>query len=98
MVVPFTVAAAPPAERIVPAIGNAEGLGVNFGSATVYALLGVYVRLGRSIVEPPIANAPDGPRLMVVPSIVTAEPPTEMVVPAIEKAEGFGVNVWPAIV
>ena len=93
MVVPFTVAAGPPAERIVPAIGNAEGLGVNVWSATVYALLGVYVRLGRSTVEPPIANAPDGPRLIVVPSTVTAGPSTEIVVPAMEKADGFGVKV-----
>ena len=35
---------------------------------------------------------------MTVPATVTAGPPAEIVVPAIEKAEGFGVNVWPATV
>lgn len=34
----------------------------------------------------------------MVPSIVTPGPPAEMMVLAIGKAEGFGVNVWPAIV
>lgn len=31
-----------------------------------------------------------------MPSTVTAGPPAEMVVPAMEKADGFGVKVWPA--
>lgn len=31
-------------------------------------------------------------------SLITAEPPAEMKVPAMEKAEGLGVNVWPATV
>ena len=43
--------------------------------------------------ELPIASAPDWPRLMTVPSAVTAGPPAEMVVLATEKAEGFGVKV-----
>ena len=34
----------------------------------------------------------------MVPPITTAGPSTEMVVPAIVKAEGFGVNTWPATV
>lgn len=34
-IVPFTVAAGPPAEMVVPAMGNAEGLGVNVWPATV---------------------------------------------------------------
>ena len=34
----------------------------------------------------------------MIPLIVTAGPSAEMVVPAIEKAEGFGVKVWPATV
>ena len=43
--------------------------------------------------ELPIAKAPDGPRLTMVPLIVTAGPFAEMVVPAIEKVEGFGVKI-----
>lgn len=35
---------------------------------------------------------------MTVPSTVTAGPPAEIVVPAMEKAEGLGVNTWPATV
>lgn len=46
----------------------------------------------------PMASAPDRPRLMMVPSIVAAGPPAEMMVLAMGKAEGFGVNVWPATV
>ena len=44
------------------------------------------------------ASAPDWPRLMMVPSIVTAAPPAEMMELIMGKAEGLGVNVWPAIV
>ena len=35
-------------------------------------------------------------KTMTVPLIVRAGPFAEMVVPAMEKAEGFGVKVWPA--
>ncbi len=97
--VPSTVMAGPPAERTVPAMGKADGLGVKVWPATVYTLLeGGSDRLGRSIVELPITRAPDGSRLMRVPSILTAGPPAETVVPATGNAEGFGVNVWPATV
>ena len=34
----------------------------------------------------------------MVPSIVAAGPPAKTMELAIEKAEGFGVNVWPTIV
>ncbi len=50
------------------------------------------------MVELPISNAPFGPRLTMVPLIVMAGPSAEIVVPAMEKAEGFGVKVWPATV
>lgn len=33
----------------------------------------------------------------MVPGKVMGDPPAKIVVPAMEKAEGFGVNVWPAI-
>ena len=46
----------------------------------------------------PTIRVPECWRLMTVPARVTAEPPAEMRVPAMEKAEGFGVNVWPATV
>lgn len=39
-----------------------------------------------------------GWRLITVPARVTIEPSIEMRVPAIEKAERFGVNIWPATV
>lgn len=55
MIVPFTVAAGPPAEMVVPAMEKTEGLGVNVWPATVYTLL----EGRRSTVELPIANAPD---------------------------------------
>ncbi len=56
--VPPTVTAGPPAETVVPAMEKAVGFGVNVWPATVYALLGVYDKVGRSTVELPIANAP----------------------------------------
>ena len=97
--VPFIVAAGPPAEMMVLAMGKAEGLGVKVWSATVYTLLGEGSdRLGRSTVELPIASTPEGPRLIIVLSTVTAEPPAETMVPAIKNAVGFGVKVWPATV
>ena len=46
----------------------------------------------------PIIKVPEGSRLMIVPAMVTAEPPAEMTVPAMEKLVGFGVNIWPATV
>ena len=88
----------PPADRVVPAMENAEGLGVKIWSAMVYALLGLYGRVGRLIIELPIASNPDGPRLMIVLSIVVAGPPAEMVVLIIGNAEGLGVKVWSAMV
>ncbi len=47
------------------------------------------VALGVGILKAllPITRAPEGPRLMIVPSIVAAGTPAEIVVPAIEKAE-----------
>ena len=93
MAVPSIVTAGPPAESMVPAMGNAEGFGVNVWPATVYALSGVYGESGRTTVELPIANAPDRPRLMTVPLTVIAGPSAEMVVPAIRNAEGFGVKI-----
>ena len=50
------------------------------------------------IVLEPMSKIPDGWRLMTVPSRLAAGPPTETIVPAMAKAEGSGVNVWPAIV
>ena len=52
----------------------------------------------RSIVLPPISNNPPVPKLIGLPEIVIPGPPAVRVVPAIEKAVGFGVNVWLAIV
>ena len=99
MIVPFIVAAGPPAEMTMLAIGKADGLGVKVWPATVYTLLGEESeRLGRSTVELPIASAPNGSRLIIVPLTMTAEPPAETMVPAIGNAEGFGVNVWSATV
>ena len=49
----------------------------------------------REIVLPPIAELPDGSRLMVVLPTLKAEPPAEILLPAVEMAEGFGVKVWP---
>lgn len=92
MTVPFIVAAGPPAEMVVPTMVNAVGFGVNVWLAITYTLL----EGRRSMVELPIANEPDGPRLIAVPSTIIAGPPAEMTVPAMEKAEGFGVKVWPA--
>lgn len=46
----------------------------------------------------PRSSVPDGWRVMIVPSSVTAGPPAERVVPAMENAEGLGVNVWSAMV
>ena len=82
-VVPLMTAAGPPAEITVPAMVNAEGLGVNLCPPTVYTSLGVSDSVGRWTVEPPIAKAPDWPRLMMVPSIVAAGPPSETMVPSI---------------
>ncbi len=56
--VPPIVTADPPAETVVSAIEKAEGFGVKTWPATVYALLGVYDKDGRSTVELPIANVP----------------------------------------
>lgn len=50
------------------------------------------------IVLEPRSSVPDGWRVMIVPSSVTAGPPAEIVVPAMENAEGLGVNVWSAMV
>ena len=50
------------------------------------------------MVELSMANAPDGPRLMIFPSIATPGLPAEMVVPAIENDEGLGLKLWPPIV
>ena len=96
--VPLIVTAGPFAERVVPAIEKAVGLGVNTWPATVYACAANGVDNGfvREIVVLPIANAPDLSRLMAVPATVTAGPPAETIVPATEKAEGLGVKVWPA--
>lgn len=99
MMVPFIVAAGPPAEMMVLAMGKAEGLGVKACPATVYTLLGEGSEsCGRSIVEFPMASTPEGSRLIIVPSTVIAESPAETTVPAIENAVGFGVKVWPATV
>ena len=46
----------------------------------------------------PMIKVPDGLRLMIVLFIVAAGPLGDIVVFAMENAEGFGVNVWPAIV
>ena len=46
----------------------------------------------------PMIKVPDGLRLTMVPSIVAAGPSAEIVVPAMENVEGFGVNIWLAIV
>lgn len=50
------------------------------------------------VVLEPMTRLPDGPRLMIVPSMVAAGPSAKIVVPAMENAEGFGVNIWPATV
>lgn len=50
------------------------------------------------IVLEPMIRVPEGSRLMVVPFMVAGGPPAEIIVLAMGKAEGFGVNVWPAIV
>ena len=53
--------------------------------------------LGNSgIVLDPITKVLEGSSLITVPLTVAAGPPAEMVVPAMEKADGFGVNTWPA--
>ena len=97
--VPFIVAAGPPAEMMVLAMRKAEGLGVKVWPATVYTLLGEGSdTLGRSTVELSIARTPEVSRLMIVPSTVIAGSPAETTVPAIENAVGFGVKVWPATV
>lgn len=48
------------------------------------------------IVLDPTIKVPEGRRLMTVPAMVTAGPPTEIVVPAMEKPEGLGVKIRPA--
>ena len=50
------------------------------------------IRSGMMMLEPR-RSVPDGWRVMIVPSIVTAGPPAETVVPAMENAEGLGVKV-----
>lgn len=92
MTVPCTVTAGPPAEMVVPAIVTAEESEfiVNVWPASAYVLPSGGRRL---VVELPIANAPDAPRLMTVPLIVRAGPPADIVVPAMEIEEGFGVKV-----
>ena len=88
------MAAGPPAETTVPSMGKAEGLGVKGWPAAVYTLLGEGSEgVGREIVLVSICNAPFGPRLIVVPLIVTGGPFTETAVPAIEKADGLAVKV-----
>lgn len=46
----------------------------------------------------PRRRVPEGRRRMIVPLIVAAGPPAETIVPAMAKAEGLGVNLWPATV
>ena len=54
-----TVAAGPPAQMIVPAMGNADGFGVNTWPVTVYTLLGkILDGVGRLMVLLPIFKAP----------------------------------------
>ena len=98
MTVPLIVTAGPSAEMVVPATEKAEGFGVNVWPATVNASAAKEVSDGvvREIVLPSMAKNPDGSRLIAVPPTVTAGPPAETILPAIEKAEGFGVKVWPA--
>lgn len=51
--------AGPPAETVVPAMENVEGLGVNVWPATVYVLLGqISDRVRRDTVLLPISIAP----------------------------------------
>ena len=100
MTVPATAKAEPPAEIIVPAMDKAAGFGANVCPATAngesLGKAGDGVRSG--MVGPPIAHAPNRPRLTMAPATATAGPPAEIVVPALEKAEGFGVKGWPATV
>lgn len=96
---PSTVMAAPPALIVLPATEKADGFGVIVWPAmTKRPLVGdAAVGVGILKVLLPIIKAPEGPRLITVPSVVAAGPTTEIVIPAMERAEGFGVIVWPAI-
>ena len=63
------VMAEPPAERVVPSIEKAVGLGVKTWPATVYALVGgLSDGLEREMVSLPIDRIPDWPRLTKIPS------------------------------
>ena len=93
--VPATVIAGPPAEIEVPAIENAEGFGVKDWPATVYTpvAVGVEKNVGSEIVELPIANAPERPRLTLVLSTHCAAAPGEIVAPMSTNPVGAAVKV-----
>ena len=90
--VPAIITPGPPAEIVIPAIGNAVGFGVKTWSPTVKAVEYSFVALV------PTIKLPEGPKLTGVPEIVTPTPPADTLVPAIENAIGFSVKTWPPTV
>jgi len=88
-----------PGKRVVPAMEKPVGLGVKVWPAIVKADLLSTSRdgLGNGIVLVPMTR-PEGPKLIGVPSTVTADPPGETDFPPIEKPVGFAVKIRPASV
>ena len=100
--VPAIVTPGPPAEIVVPAIGNAIQLGVKTWPPTLYAAscksssrIAVLLILTRLV---PIFRIPELSNWIAVPAIVTPRPPAEIVVPSIENPAGCGLNTWSPIV
>lgn len=97
--VPATETPGPPAEMVVPAIANAEGLGVKIWSPIV---MGVGDSSGGAEAPntnalPPTTNlAPDGCKLITVPAIVIAGPPADKGDASIAIAGRFVEGIWLA--
>ena len=91
--VPPTVAAGPPALIVVPAIVNVEGLGVTVWPAIIISgpARGFVSGVSKEISVLPMVNWPDWPRLIIVPSMVSADPPGEMDPPLMTKPAALAV-------
>ena len=94
--VPDIVMPGPPAERVVPSIGNVVGLAVKIWPPTVNTGFGFAE--GSVMLLLPMSKIPLVSSRTGVPEIVTPGPPAERVVPSIENAVGLAVKTWPPTV